>query len=90
MLQTVVSGIPYAVSAVDGRRPFSLTDFVGAHRLQLTDDGHASVIEGLGLRTGPDAVTFAEKRHGGGKDVREWRITGGPADGFRAEHEATF
>ncbi len=88
---TVLSGVPYVVSAIDGRRPSSLDDFIGAHRLLLTRDGHESVVDGLGLQIGPSAVTFTEKlSDAGGKDVREWKITLTAETGFCAEHQAKF
>ncbi len=91
MPQTIISGVPYTVSAVDGRAAFTLDDFIGAHHLLLTHDDERSLVDGLGLRIGPDTVTFSEKAGSAtGKDAREWKITGHVGTGFCAEHVAKY
>ncbi len=92
---TVVSGIPYVVSTIDGHPPSSLADFVGAHRLLLSHDDQELSVEGLGQQTGPQTATFTEKMSdASGKDAREWKITAGSTavagSGFCAEHQAKF
>ena len=91
MRQTVVSGVAYAVSEIDGHQPSALEEFVGAHALRLSHGEHQASVHGLGMRVGPEAVTFSEKDGDvGGKDAREWKITVRGGTEFRAEHQARF
>lgn len=80
----VISGVPYAVTEVEGRTPTRLEEFIGETTFVAEHKGSPYVVAGVGSLH-DDAVRFHEKvHHGHGKDVRVWHISRG-ADGFQAE-----
>ena len=84
---SVISGQPYAVSAVGGSAPASLQDFLGERVFTVDMAGHPYVVRGVGSRL-DEQVRFHEKS-AHGRDVRVWHVT--QADtGFCAEHIAAF
>jgi hypothetical protein len=87
---TVISGVEYEVTEVDGEaRPLALLDLLGWHRLVVVyAGGHSSEIEGCGVATGPDLL-FKEKVHQSGKDARTWKITS-RSPGVSAEALSAF
>ena len=84
---SVISGRPYAVSAVGGSAPASLDDFLGEREFTVDMAGHPYSVHGVGSRL-DDQVRFHEKS-GHGKDVRVWHVTQA-GSGFSAEHMAAF
>jgi hypothetical protein len=87
----VTSGVPYTVTAVNGRVPGSLDDFgtdvvevVASRREQLV------TICGTGRRVDDRSVVIHEKTFdGAGKDVRTWEITAHD-DSFEATERSIF
>jgi hypothetical protein len=87
--EPVVSGMPYTVTAVSGRGPSSLEEFVGATEFTVDKGAVPYVVWGSGALSG-DLVRFHEKDKGpDGKDIRVWQITRRP-DGFAAESVAMY
>ena len=82
--EMVVSGVPYEVLEVDGRKPASLDAFLGNHTLVLSGATGQHTIEGEGDTIG-DALKFYEKAPDGGKDVRAWAIHPRDDGGFCVE-----
>ena len=82
--EMVVSGVPYAVTTVDGRIPPGLEDFVGLTSFVVSGRTGEHQVAGEGdLHDG--TVRFYEKTVGGiGKDVRVWTVRP-TEDGFCAE-----
>ena len=71
----VISGVPYLITEVAGRRPVALTDFIGSTVSFTAHRGAGScIIVGDGVAWGPD-VRFNQKAGGAGKDVRVWDIS---------------
>ena len=76
---SVVSGVAYLVTQVDGRTPEDDSDFAGQLTLRVAYDPPDSAVRdhheltGLGL-VSPAGIFFNEKSTDG-KDVRRWRIT---------------
>ena len=86
----VTSGVPYTVTAVNGRVPTSLDDF-GTEIVEvvLSRRAQRATICGPGRRVDDRAVVIHEKTYdGSGKDVRTWLITAN-ADGFEATEPST-
>ncbi len=90
-VDAVASGVPYTVTAVNGRVPGSLDDFgtdivevVASHRAQRV------TICGAGRHVDDRSVVIHEKTHdGAGRDVRTWEITA-DADRFEATQRSIF
>lgn len=83
----IVSGVPYAVTGVEGRTPTSLEEFEG----QVTIHTHGPTgdhdVTGSGELAHDGTVKLHEKHdHGTGRDVRTWTVSPAPdGDGFDAE-----
>jgi hypothetical protein len=87
----VASGLPYSVSAVNGRPPGSLDDFSTDVVEVVVSRGDQHVtIRGAGQRVDERTVVIHEKTFDGtGKDVRTWAIAAG-GDGFEAAERSIF
>ena len=86
----VVSGVPYLVTAVAGRPPVSLHDFVGSVQFTVTRQAQLCHIGGLGAE-GDLGVRFNQKAGTTGKDLRVWEITQDQPDGpFHAQTASNF
>ena len=87
----VVSGVPYIVTAVNGRVPRSLDDF-GSDIVEVVASSRQErvTICGAGRRVDDRSVVIHEKTFdGAGKDVRTWEITAN-ADRFEASERSIF
>ena len=87
----VASGLPYSVTAVNGRVPGSLDDF-GTDIVEVVASRREQrvTICGAGRRVDDRSVVIHEKTFGGsGKDVRTWEITGDAAR-FEATERSIF
>ena len=87
----VASGVPYSVTAVNGRVPGSLDDF-GTDIVEVVASRREQrvTICGAGRRVDDRSVVIHEKTYdGSGKDVRTWEITG-DADRFEATELSIF
>ena len=87
----VVSGVPYAVTAVNGQPPGSLDDF-GCDVVEVVvSHGHRQVtVRGSGQRVDVSTVVIHEKTFDGtGKDVRTWQISAA-GEGFEATERSVF
>ena len=87
----VVSGVPYIVTAVNGRVPWSLDDF-STDTVEVIASRHQQrvTICGAGRRVDERSVVIHEKTwDGAGKDVRTWEVTAN-ADGFEAAERSVF
>ena len=76
-VNAVTSGVPYTVTAVNGRLPGSLDDF-GTDIVELVASLRAQQVTicGSGRRVDDRCVVVHEKTNdGAGKDVRTWEIT---------------
>jgi hypothetical protein len=88
--EPIASATPYAVTAVGGRAPRRLTDFVGDRTFTLKNSDRPYDVAGVGADHG-DVVRFHEKDAGrDGKDVRVWQITLAADGGFVAEHVGIY
>ena len=86
--KSVISGVPYPVTAAGDGAPTSLDAFLGETVFTIEVSGEAYVVRGTG--DAPDGqVRVHEKSTVAGKDVRVWHVhqTSG---GFIAEHVAAF
>jgi len=76
--ETIISGVNYAVRAVNGRPPQRDGDFDGQISLSLVYSSGGSVnhhehtIQGLGLVC--DGGIFVNEKDGRSKDRRRWRV----------------
>ena len=87
----IASGVPYTVTAVNGRVPGSLDDF-GADIVEVVASRRQQrvTICGAGRRVDDRSALIHEKTHdGSGKDVRTWEITA-DAGGFDATERSIF
>jgi hypothetical protein len=87
----VASGVPYTVTAVNGRAPGSLDDF-GTDIVEVVASRREQVVTicGAGRRVDDRSVVIHEKTYdGAGKDVRTWEITA-DADNFEATERSIF
>lgn len=87
--QSVISGVPYPVTAVGDAAPSDLDAFVGEVGFTIDMAGHPYVVTGTGDDVGDSTVRVHEKSQVMGKDVRVWHVTRA-ADGLVAEHVAAF
>jgi len=86
----VASGLNYTITAVGGRSPAALADFVGTTEITLLKDGRVHLLIGGGARVSA-AVRFHQKAPGpDDKDVRVWTITDEGAGNFVAGPCARF
>ena len=86
----VASGLNYTITAVGGRSPAALADFVGTTEIILLKDGRVHLLIGGGARVSA-AVRFHQKAPGpDDKDVRVWTITDEGAGIFVAVPCARF
>ena len=85
---SVVSGVPYQVTAVAGAAPSELRDFLGETVFTIDMSGNAYEVKGAGSEL-EGQVRFHEKSDAAGKDVRVWHVTR-EGEGFRAVHVAAF
>ena len=88
--KTVISGVEYEITEVDGGAPpDALLQLLGWHRLVMVHTGgHSADIAGSGMTVGPDLL-FKEKVGESGKDARTWKITAHGL-GFSAEALSAF
>ena len=87
--EPVASGKPYPITTVDGRRPASLSEFVGPISFTVRDGDRDRPVHGMGT-VNEETVRFQEKDGAvGGKDVRCWQISR-DADGFTAAHAPVY
>ena len=86
--ESVISGVPYPVTAAGDGAPTELDDFLGETVFTIDLAGHPYVVRGTGDAPGGQ-IRVHEKSTHGGKDVRVWHVSKGP-DGFTAEHIAAF
>jgi hypothetical protein len=88
--QPVISGQSYTVTAVDGRCPVGLADFVGNTALTVENGGTIHRLVGDGAETS-GTVRFHQKDPGpDDKDIRVWTITDHGTGTFLAEPAARF
>ena len=84
--KSVISGVPYRVTAAGDGTPTGLDAFLGETVFTVEVAGEAYVVRGTG--DAPDGqVRVHEKSTVAGKDVRVWHVHQ-TADGFTAEHVA--
>ena len=83
----IVSGVPYQVTEVDGRRPETLAEFGGPVTMTACGPTGEHRICGAGEHVHGDTVRVHEKfDEGAGKDVRVWTVFPDPEhDRFMAE-----
>jgi len=86
--KSVISGVPYPVTATGDSTPGSLDAFLGETVFTIDMAGHPYVVRGTGDAL-EGQVRVHEKSAVAGKDVRVWHVTS-QADGFTAEHVAAF
>lgn len=86
--QSVVSGVPYAVTGTGDGAPASLDAFLGETVFTLDLGGRPYVVRGSGDVVGED-VRVHEKSALAGKDVRVWHVRHS-GQGYVAEHVAAF
>ena len=87
--QTVISGLPYPVTAVVGADRPTLEAFLGDTEFTVDLKGHHHLVRGHGRVVG-DRVRLHEKDHIGGKDVRVWHVTVCDDGTLQAEAIAAF
>ena len=82
----IVSGVPYEVTGVDGRTPFTLEEFAGPVRVHTHGPTGDHEVCGAGEHPHDGVVRVHEKDHDGtGKDVRVWTVSPAPdREGFDA------
>lgn len=85
---SVISGVPYPVTATGDSAPTDLDAFLGETVFTLDMAGRPYVVRGTGDTVGTQ-VRVHEKSAVAGKDVRVWHVSQ-TADGFTAEHVAAF
>ena len=86
--ESVISGVPYPVTAAGDGPPTQLDAFLGDTVFTIDLGGRPYVVRGTG-DTVEGQVRVHEKSTYAGKDVRVWYVT--PAgQGFTAEHIAAF
>ncbi len=89
---SVVSGVPYAVTRADGSPALALAEFVGDTAFRVHQAAQHSLISGSGMLTpGGDVVRFYQKDPGHeGRDIRVWRLQAIPGRGVTAQHDAAI
>ena len=85
---SVISGVPYPVTAAGDDAPAGLDAFLGETVFTIDMAGHPYVVRGTGDAV-EGQVRVHEKSAVAGKDVRVWHIAEG-RQGFTAEHIAAF
>lgn len=86
----VVSGQRYLVTAVDGRRPEKLDDFVGDVEMTLLKGDTSLSLIGAGAHA-DGAVHLCQKERGPiDRDVRSWTVVAHGDRKFTAEPNAAF
>ena len=85
---SVISGVPYPVTATGEDAPSALDAFLGETVFTIDMAGHPYVVRGTGDAIGGQ-VRVHEKSTAAGKDVRVWHVTEA-RHGFTAEHSAAF
>ncbi len=86
--QSVVSGVPYPVTAAGEGVPAGLDAFLGETVFTIDMAGHPYVVRGTRDAL-EDRVRVHEKSTVAGKDIRVWYVSEGQ-QGFAAEHVAAF
>ena len=86
--KSVISGVPYPVTAIGDGAPTGVDAFLGETVFTLDMAGHPYVVRGTGDRA-DGQVRVHEKSTVAGKDVRVWHIAE-TSGGFTAEHIAAF
>jgi hypothetical protein len=86
--ESVISGVPYPVTAAGDDAPSGLDAFLGETVFTIDMGGHPYVVRGNGDAL-EGQVRVHEKSSHAGKDVRVWHVSQGP-QGFTAEHIAAF
>lgn len=86
--QSVISGVPYPVTATGDAAPTGLDAFLGDTVFTIDMAGSPYVVRGTGDAL-EGRVRVHEKSSVAGKDVRVWHVSEG-AQGFTAEHVAAF
>ena len=86
--QSVISGVPYPVTAAGEGAATGLDAFLGETVFTIDMAGHPYVVRGTGDAL-EGQVRVHEKSAVAGKDVRVWHVTEG-RQGFTAEHVAAF
>ena len=86
--KSVISGVPYRVTAAGDSAPTGLDAFLGDTVFTVDMAGEPYVVRGTG--DAPDGqVRVHEKSAVAGKDVRVWHVSQ-TGDGYTAEHVAAF
>ncbi|WP_186816603.1 hypothetical protein [Cellulomonas aerilata] len=82
----IVSGVPYAVTELEGKEPATLEAFAGPITMHTQGSTGDHEICGDGEDVHDGVVRVHEKdHHGTGKDVRVWAVSASPdEDGFVA------
>jgi len=86
--QSVISGVPYPVTAAGDGAPTGLDAFLGETVFTIDMAGRPYVVRGSG-DTVDGRARVHEKSTVAGKDVRVWYVSEGPS-GYLAEHIAAF
>ncbi len=86
--KSVISGVPYPVTATGDSAPTSLDAFLGDTVFTVDMAGDPYVVRGTGAEL-DGRVRVHEKSTVAGKDVRVWHVSQ-VGDGFTAEHVAAF
>ena len=87
--QTVISGVPYLVTAVADGAPTTLDSLIDDAEFTVVLKDHHHLVRGHG-RGLDDKVVFYEKDHLGGKDVRVWHVMVDDSGTVKAEAVAAF
>ena len=86
--QSVISGVPYVVTATGDAAPSDLDAFLGETVFTIDMAGRPYVVRGTGDAL-EGQVRVHEKSTVAGKDVRVWHVRKAE-QGFLAEHVAAF
>lgn len=89
---SVVSGVPYAVTRADGSPARTPAEFVGESAFLVHQASRHSLVSGVGVSApGGDDVRFYQKdpQHEG-RDVRIWLLRAEPGRGVIARHDAAI
>lgn len=91
-IDSVVSGVPYAVTRSDGSPAATVAEFTGATAFLVHQAAQHSLICGTGvLDVAGTSVRFYQKdpQHDG-RDVRIWRLQASEDAGVTARHDAAI
>ncbi len=86
--QSVISGVPYPVTAAGDAAPTGLDAFLGETVFTIDMAGHPYIVRGTGDAL-EGRVRVHEKSAVAGKDIRVWHVSQS-SQGFTAEHVAAF